>query len=175
MENKTNQDLIALLQEQRNIFMSFALRKCRNQEIAEDLIQSTLCKLLRLPIAVEVLNPKQFLFSTITRMYLNYRSVNKKYTLIGDVGGIHENIIMDHLMQNKFGCTFEDDLMDSFKLKEIRNAAKTLPSLQRESIHATLAGRDIAEDIGGSKKYNTLKANRRHAILKLREKFKQED
>lgn len=179
MKNTTTQILIDLLQDNRPLFIRFALKKCTHKEIAEDLLQSVLCKLLQTPIDFEVQNHKRLIFTMITQMYLNYYTVNKKYALISPVAGVREDVILDHLMQKNIGCTFERDLMEALDLRTIRRAANSLPNAQRQAIEKALAGKDIGDELDPTKvkagyqpRYNSLKNNRRLAVLKLQKSLK---
>jgi DNA-directed RNA polymerase specialized sigma24 family protein len=175
MKHETNQSLMALLQDERPYFMNFALKKCKNKEISEDLIQSVLCKLLRIEVKEEIRNEKQFLLTMITRMYLNYKQINRKYIMVGDLhskDNSDSGIILELLTNRASTCTYVGDLMDSFTVKEIKTAANNLPAIQRNSIFAALVDDRISADNGGSKKYNTQKSTRRLAIQKLKERFK---
>jgi DNA-directed RNA polymerase specialized sigma24 family protein len=177
MKQTTNQILLSHIQTHYRSLMSFALKTCKRQEVAEDMLQNVVCKLLRKPVEFDVKNNDKFICKMITQMYLNYRAVNRKYYHAGDAGinnpNFEETVFMDNLAQIATPCEYEEDLMFTLQLQEVRRRAKALPPKQREMILKGLSGKDIDEKLGkgpvsSNSGYNTLKASRRHAILKLR-------
>lgn len=171
-----NQVLLDLLKGQYNVFLRFATTQCVKKEIAEDVLQSVVCKLCATSIKVEVRNPKAFLFTMIKRMHQNYKKVNRKYFMVGDVHGSDGNISLeDYLFENAAGCSFEGDLMDAFSFHEVKKAAERLPTEQREAVLSALNGEELGEALGenpsAQPRYNSLKTNRRLAVLKLRKQF----
>jgi DNA-directed RNA polymerase specialized sigma24 family protein len=177
MKNKTSQILLSHIQTHSQSFLVFAFKMCKRKEVAEDILQNVICKLLRKPIEYDVNNKNQFIFKMITQMYSNYRAVNKKYYQVGDAGinnpNFEESEFMDTLAQNTTPCEYQEDLMFTLQLQEVRRRAKTLPPKQKEMIFKALSGQDIDEKLGvgpvsNNPGYNTLKASRRHAILKLK-------
>lgn len=163
MTNKTNQILVDTIQADRSLFLKFALKQCNNREIAEDLIQSTLCKFLSIPVRTEVKSPRRFICATIIQMYKNYRTVNKKYVMLGDIHGPTDQFFVDKIFNEGKTCTYEGDFIDSFTFKEISKEINLLPEAQRQAIKK--------DGEGFSRNENTMRANRRLGLLKLKEKF----
>ena len=180
MENKTNQALLAEIQTHKSLFHRFALKTCRREEIAEDVIQDVICKLLRTEINFEVADNRKFIFTMIVQMNQNQWRRNKKYFQVLDVGianpDFDENVFMDNLMQKHQGCTFQADMEYSLKLKSIRKELASLPDMQKHAIKQALAGRTVGEELGTdfaseNPRYESLKTNKRLAIQKLKLKL----
>ena len=180
MTNTTNQSLIAEIQNNRRLFYKFALKACKRPEVAEDLLQQVICKLLSKPLTFEVLDDCKFIFTMIVQANWNYWRTNRKYKFANDMkpDDMGDDVFFDTIVQNKMGCSYENDLHYSLKLKDIRRASKLLPPGQQKAIVDALNGHDIGEELGTENvsfnpRYESLKTNKRLATQKLRDKFRE--
>lgn len=181
MENKINTTLMQTLQDKRPIFVRYARKLTRNDERADDLVQHVALRLLQYPIEFEVENDVKFLFTMIYQASANKWRTEKKYLFLGDAHSTQteEAVRLEQLLQANNSCTYEGDLVDSFKILEIARAADRLPKKQKAAIMNALHGNDIGEiELGGLEgnlshhpQYNSLKTNKRLAIQKLKEEL----
>lgn len=178
MTNAVNQSLIAEIINNRCQFLKFALKQCKRSEVSEDLIQRVVVRLLTKPIEVHVLDNKNFICTMIVQENLNYYKINKKYKFFNDMKNEEDseensmNIIMEHQM----GCSFESDIYNSLRLKEIKKAAMELTPGQQKAILTALAGDKVGDELGMENvssipRYMSLKTNKRLATEKLKRKF----
>ena len=180
MTNTTAQSLIAEIQKNRSLYHKFAMKLSKRPEVADDLMQQVVFKFLSTDEFPELRNHKQYVMNAIVHANWNYWHVNKRYKFSSDMvaDGFTDTEVFDTLMQTKVGCTYEQDIHYSLKLKEIRKAAKLLPPGQQKAIVDALNGNDIGEELGienasFNPRYESLKTNKRLATQKLKKQFKE--
>lgn len=176
---KQNDVLLEKLSAERANYYSYALYLSRRDEVAEDVVQNVVIRLLKNQIDFEIESNHAFLRMMVFQSFQNYKKSNRRYKLMDDSPESHTRNRGDGLFElaimKNSPCTYEDDVQYSLTLKEIKKAAASLPKQQRAAIMNSLAGNDIGEGLGkdpsGTPRYESLKTNRRLGIQALREFF----
>lgn len=153
--------MIDFLTKNYPALMKYSLRLCKNNQVAEDVLQTVAFKFIKSP-PENVVNKAAFVKNTIKQVYNNYRAVNKKFSF--------ENVdVAPDLL-------FDVDLIDSIALKEIKSKARLLPRRQCQEVMFAADGYQIMEGVTNASKrpeYMTAKTLKRLGILELKRILKE--
>ncbi|HUM41606.1 MAG TPA: hypothetical protein PKI14_01495 [Fervidobacterium sp.] len=152
----------------RDYYLKYAQAVSKRLEIAEDLIQASLLRLLKSGIGSDgIKDIERFTKSTIRQVYANYKKVNRRYVRIP-------------IILNEDGrwveVEFEDpDVLvfniDEYSMKMIikkARATEALSSKEMATIERCLRNENVDSKTA---KYETFKTHKRNAIIKMRDKF----
>ena len=161
-------DVANYIAENREMFLKYAKAMTKRLEVAEDVLQSAVVRLMVNGSNLqEVKDKNRFIKSTMRQVYSNYITVNKKY-------------VTALLEQNENGdwveVEFEDRGLvvfntDEYSMKVLLKKSKAAGILTKSEISAIdryLKGESIDSKSG---EYTTLKIHRRNATLKIRQEF----
>lgn len=128
-------------------------------------MQHLVIRILQGKFDFEIETPYRFLHHMIKQVYYNQYRTSKKYIFQENMESTQTEFF-DRVMFGGEYCTYQEDLFDSFSLRDLKNIALTLPKKQSQAIMNSLEGNAIgkSDELG----YETKKANRRHAMLKLK-------
>ena len=159
-----NKEFISLFQQHQKDYQRFALKICRNPELAEDVLQQTALKILSSKMDFESIDKKDFIFVMIRQVMWRYVSNSKRLSYLDDFQSENddrdETNFLDSFLQNNIGCEYQSDLSDTMRLNEIRRAARFLPEGQRLAVMSALAGKETESQL-----------QRQLAIINLKEKL----
>lgn len=178
MKNIGDVDLVIMVKEGNRLAFSelvvrhqkplylFLLKYLRSEELAEDIVQDAF---IRAYTKIEGFEQRAAFKSWLYRIALNLAKnrmrSNKRinYSL--------ENVKIGELAEAENALVYEAIQ------KRVKDEIDLLPSRQKEALHLRifedLAFKEIAEVMGCP--YDTAKANYRHALMKLKEVFSQEE
>lgn len=156
--------LLTAYAQDPSYFFRFAKKLAKSADLAEDLVQIAIEKVLTYNVRADIKSPKTYLCQIIKNAYLNHIRDNKMY--------IHAETYLDN---QAVDLDFERDLHDSIALRDIGRHAQDLAPKQKSEIEKALAGIEVGDDLGEDKslvpQYQSHKTNRRLATLKIKQKI----
>ena len=170
--------LLNHLTENHSKFFKFACKYTKGDASkAEDLLHNVVISILQSESTNEVKSPDAYLSQAIIYNFFNLKRVDKKYVLgKNDLDLDFKDLIysvgaFDSFKALEIDDSFEINFSDAKLLSQVLHyAKKTLPKVQLKTLMDSLTQDEIFSDRDG-KNPDTNKANRRHAITKLKAHF----